>query len=126
MRRDRKPKIDARPPANHYAESGQRIAEISSDAGGCLLSLQVRDGRLHVEPFRIDSTVDVITPANASSIMSTGERESLRSIVAYLTQHEGIDYEEMCEAGEDTSRHVWHDVEALCRYLDRNRSGDRA
>jgi hypothetical protein len=54
------PKVDVNPVAQHYARSGERIVEISSDAGGCLVSLWVRDGRLSIQVYRADDTVDVI------------------------------------------------------------------
>lgn len=49
--------------AQRYAMRGERIVEISSETGGCLISLRVTgDGRLRVEVYRTDDTVDVIAP----------------------------------------------------------------
>jgi len=46
--------------ADRYSADGQRIVEISSTAGGCLLSLRVVDGKLRLFVYRADATVDVI------------------------------------------------------------------
>lgn len=38
----RKPKVLTRCVANYHAATGERIVEVSSEAGGCLISLQER------------------------------------------------------------------------------------
>lgn len=54
------PRVDTRPLAQHYANAGERIIALSSDGGGCLMSLRVVDGCLRIEVYRADGTVSVI------------------------------------------------------------------
>lgn len=56
----RQPKIIASPTAQHGARAGVKIIGVSSDVGGCLVHLEVIDGRLRIEVYRADDTVDVI------------------------------------------------------------------
>jgi hypothetical protein len=60
--RNGRPKVTLPSVAQHYAMSGERIIEVSSDGGGCLMSLRVIDGRLRIEVYRADDTVDVVAP----------------------------------------------------------------
>lgn len=62
----RKPRVILPSGAQHYAMAGERIVEVSSDGGGCLISMRVIDGRLRIEVYRADDTVDVIAPAPAT------------------------------------------------------------
>jgi hypothetical protein len=113
------PKINPNPGANRYTLPGERIAEISLGMEGCLLSAREYEGHLRVEIYRADDTVQIITPATSTMVMVTSEREALRSLVIYAAQGEDRDYREQCEAEEDTSRHIWHDITTLRRYLER-------
>lgn len=55
-----KPKVNVKPVADAYAGPGERIVEFSSDAGGGLISLALRDdGKLSVFVYNFDSTVEV-------------------------------------------------------------------
>ena len=57
-----KPRIDTMCAAGAYTRINERIVEFYSDVGGGLISLRVHDGRLRVEVYRCDETVDVIAP----------------------------------------------------------------
>ena len=57
-----KPSVTTKCPANQYTGPNERIVEFDSSAGGGLISLRVLDGRLHVEVYRTDDTVDVVAP----------------------------------------------------------------
>lgn len=57
----KRPKVDLNPVANGSAMWGESIIGVSSDAGGCLISLREINGRLRVEVYRADETVDVVT-----------------------------------------------------------------
>lgn len=73
---DTRPQVNLRPVAASYAMAGERIIEVSSGAGGCLVSLTVHDGRLRIEVYRADDTVDVIAPeVSAPRKMTPRERE---------------------------------------------------
>lgn len=54
-----KPRVIARPVADRYAAPGERIIEIASDVGGCLLSIRYRDDQLVIEAYRCDPTIVV-------------------------------------------------------------------
>lgn len=54
-----KPKVNTNPVANNYSHTNERIIEYSSKNGGGLISLrETDDGRLRVELYRHDATVD--------------------------------------------------------------------
>ena len=56
----RKPSVDTNPVANKYARnSNERIIEFSSGAGGGLIAFREIDGKLIVEVYSEDSTVEV-------------------------------------------------------------------
>lgn len=52
-------KINKNPVAGGYASPGEKIIEYSSPAGGGLISFKVVDGRLTVDLYRHDPTVDI-------------------------------------------------------------------
>jgi hypothetical protein len=76
----RKPKVDTAPVASRYAMDHERIIEFSSAAGGGLISFRILDGRLRVEAYRTDDTVDVITPV----------RDGMRVMRAEVQQRLGL------------------------------------
>lgn len=41
---------------------GEKIINLGSEVGGCLVSVKISDGRLRIEVYRADDTVDVIAP----------------------------------------------------------------
>jgi hypothetical protein len=43
----------------------ERTLTVSSPGGGCLVSIRDDDGRLRIEVYRADDTVDVIVPKGA-------------------------------------------------------------
>jgi hypothetical protein len=55
----KKPKVITNCDASRFADPDQRIAEISSDVAGGLLSMYVHEGRLVVELYHLDDNVDV-------------------------------------------------------------------
>lgn len=65
MARGSKPSVNTNCVADRYAAPGEKIIEISSDAGGCLISLSVvpapdgEAGVLRVDVYRADETVKV-------------------------------------------------------------------
>lgn len=61
-RRRKRPTVNTRCVADAYTRSPERIAEFSSEVGGGLVSFRVVNGRLRVEVYRCDDTVDVIAP----------------------------------------------------------------
>lgn len=63
----KRPKVITRNPADQFAMSGERIVEVSSDAGGCLISLRQVEGHLIIEVYRADSTVIVHRPSPEST-----------------------------------------------------------
>lgn len=60
----KRPKVHVTPPAQHHALPDERIIIVSSDGGGCLMSMRVIDGRLRIEVYRADDTVDVVAPGH--------------------------------------------------------------
>lgn len=58
----RKPSVNTNPVAGRYALTGERIVEVSSNVGGCLISLREREGQLHMAVYRADPTVVVLVP----------------------------------------------------------------
>lgn len=62
MGRATRPRVTLPSPAQHHALPDERIVTVSSGAGGCLISMRVIDGRLRIEVYRADDTVDVIVP----------------------------------------------------------------
>jgi hypothetical protein len=52
--------INTRPVAQNYSD--EKIIEYSSPSGGGLIAFVLRDGRLRVEPYRHDDTVDIVPP----------------------------------------------------------------
>ena len=55
-----KPKVTTNPVANQYASENQRIVEYSSKAGGGLIAFTVTDdGRLVVDLYQHDATVEI-------------------------------------------------------------------
>jgi hypothetical protein len=64
MARIPRPKVIIPSIAQHYAMAGERIVEVSSEAGGCLVSLRVVNDRLCIQVYRVDDTVDVVAPDN--------------------------------------------------------------
>lgn len=58
--RRNRPKVELRCPADRYALQGERIVEVSSKSGGCLISLMEREGQLTVYVYREDKTVKVL------------------------------------------------------------------
>jgi hypothetical protein len=61
-RRRSRPRVILDCVADHYTRGEDRIVEFTSEAGGGLISLRVVNGRLKVEVYRTDDTVDVIAP----------------------------------------------------------------
>jgi hypothetical protein len=65
-----KPKVNTNCVADRYAGTAEKIVEISSPGGGCLISLQLRNvpngggHTLHVNVYNADETVSVTTPAH--------------------------------------------------------------
>jgi hypothetical protein len=60
-----KPRVTTRCVANQYTGPNERTVEFSSRAGGGLIALRdTSDGRLLVNVYRTDSTVDVTTPTS--------------------------------------------------------------
>jgi hypothetical protein len=57
---DSRPTVRVSPVTSHQLD---RTITIGSQVGGCLISVMVRDGRLRIEVYRADDTVDVIAPA---------------------------------------------------------------
>jgi hypothetical protein len=58
-----KPKLKTRCVANNYAGPDERIVEFSSRFGRGLIALRERpDGRLQVDLYHLDATVDVGVP----------------------------------------------------------------
>jgi hypothetical protein len=53
--------------ANHYAGDRERIVEFSSPDGGGLISFWRNNGRLRVDIYRCDDTVDVVAPKGEPS-----------------------------------------------------------
>jgi hypothetical protein len=55
-----KPKVNTNPVANNYSAPNERIIEYSSKSGGGLIALrETDDGRLTVDLYRHDDTVDI-------------------------------------------------------------------
>lgn len=52
-------RINAQPVAQGYAARGEKIIEYSSPSGGGLISFREVDGRVLVDLYRHDDTVDV-------------------------------------------------------------------
>lgn len=114
----KRPKIILKPVASHYQAPDEKIIEISSEAGGCLVSARlIPDGQLKVDVYRADPTVTVV----ASGTMLPEVQESLRRVLAYAIPDEADDYAEQVEAGEDVSRHIMTDLDILAAWLDRQR-----
>lgn len=64
-----KPKVNTNPVANNYSAPNERIIEYSSKSGGGLIAFREVDGRLIVELYRHDATVDVsVGPAEGSAV----------------------------------------------------------
>lgn len=55
------------PVANQHSSASERIIEFSSPGGGGLISFRVLDGKLIIEPYRMDDTVEVRLPKPQSS-----------------------------------------------------------
>jgi hypothetical protein len=58
-KRRNRPKVETRCVADRYAGDSERIVEFSSEAGGGLIAFRVVGGRLRVDVYRQDKTVDV-------------------------------------------------------------------
>ena len=56
-------KINTSPVAGQYASPRERIVEVSSPGGGCLISFTERGGELVIGVYRADPTVRVPRPA---------------------------------------------------------------
>lgn len=61
--------------------SEERILTVSSRTGGCLISIRDDDGRLRIEVYRADDTVDVIAPSRPRDVhdqqmMDGGQRRA--------------------------------------------------
>lgn len=54
-----KPTVNTNPVANRYAGRDELIVEYSSNAGGGVINMRVIDGRLSVDLYGHDSTVDI-------------------------------------------------------------------
>jgi hypothetical protein len=54
-----KPKVITNPVANQYASKDERIIEYSSDGGGGLIAFRVVEGRLIIDLYRHDNTVEI-------------------------------------------------------------------
>lgn len=54
--------INLKPVANTYRSKAadERIIEVSSKNGGCLISFRLVEGHLIIEPYRMDDTVRVV------------------------------------------------------------------
>lgn len=63
MRTNHGVKVTTNCVANNYAADNERIIEFSSPEGGGLISFRRRDGRLVVDVYRTDATVDVLGDA---------------------------------------------------------------
>lgn len=78
----RRPTVTNNPAAQFYElRQSVKIVEVSSDGGGCLISMEVRDGRLRIEIYRADDTVDVIAPSRPRDVhdqqmMDGGQRRA--------------------------------------------------
>lgn len=57
----RKPKVGTAYPADRYASPEERIIEVSHKLGGCLISVRPVNGRLVIEIYQADDTVEVRT-----------------------------------------------------------------
>lgn len=57
--------VNTSPVADRYAGPDERIVEFSSPEGGGLVSFMVRDGKLIVDLYRLDDTVEVRVPGSA-------------------------------------------------------------
>lgn len=70
----RKPSVNTNPVANKYTGPHERIIEVSSAYGGCLIGLRLmQDGRLLVDVYREDPTVNVLHGQGAcASVRSQG------------------------------------------------------
>ncbi len=54
-----KPKVTLRCPANAYAGPNERIIEYSADGQGGLISFVIGNGKLTVQLYRHDATVEI-------------------------------------------------------------------
>jgi hypothetical protein len=52
-----KPRIDVHPQADRRSGQDEKIIAVHSAAGGCLISLTERKGRLDIHIFRVDPDV---------------------------------------------------------------------
>ena len=60
MGRPKRPKVDLRCVASHYAGPAERIMEFSHENGGGLIGITATvDGKLFVDVYRYDPTVEV-------------------------------------------------------------------
>ena len=57
-----RPRVTHRPVGSHYASPGETSIEISSEKGGCLVSLRYVGERLLVDVHRCDDSVIVLGP----------------------------------------------------------------
>ena len=64
MARRSKPSVETRCVANNYAGPNERIVEVSSSGGGCLIAFTTgEDGKaLRIDVYRADQTVTVRGP----------------------------------------------------------------
>jgi hypothetical protein len=60
--RRKRPSVTLSCVADLYTTGRRRIVEFSSESGGGLISFWEFNGRLRVEVYRVDETVDVIAP----------------------------------------------------------------
>lgn len=55
----KKPSVNVRPVADRYSLDGERVIEVSSNVGGCLISIHEVAGKLRINVYRADDTVYV-------------------------------------------------------------------
>jgi hypothetical protein len=61
-----KPRVNVKPGADNYAAPNEKIIEVSSPGGGCLIALRLgSDGDLYVDVYNADPTVHVQSPKAA-------------------------------------------------------------
>lgn len=54
-----KPRVLTRCVANHYTSGNERIVEVASEGGGCLISFREIDGRLLINVYQADRSIDL-------------------------------------------------------------------
>lgn len=70
--------VNARPVADRYSASGERIIEVSSPNGGALISLSMTvDGHLDIDVYRMDPTVRIVDlPRHRKRAIEQAAREN--------------------------------------------------